>query len=109
MGWPAQLVGVLPERVVRAPWLSAERERAMSCPECGSPFPLSHYGDCRAAVIAPDPSAERGRAAYEEDVRRCPNYHDGTPRKTWGQLTDVEQYTWRANPTARDYAPKDYR
>lgn len=22
----------------------------MSCQECGSPFPLSHYGDCKAAT-----------------------------------------------------------
>jgi len=50
-----------------------------------------------------------GRLAYEEDVRRCPNYDDGTPRKRWDQLTSIEQFTWRQMPKPRDYSPKDYR
>lgn len=28
----------------------AKEGGAMSCPECGSPFPLSHYGDCLLAT-----------------------------------------------------------
>lgn len=35
-----------------------------------------------------------GRDAYEADVRRYPTYHDGTPRKTWAQLSDVERWSW---------------
>lgn len=25
----------------------------MSCPHCGSPFPLSHFGDCRVSEQRP--------------------------------------------------------
>lgn len=46
--------------------------------------------------------ATPGQLAYEEDLRRCPNYHDGTPRKTWDQLT-FERQSWQRNPTPRDY------
>lgn len=35
-----------------------------------------------------------GQIAYEKDVRRIPNYHDGTPRKTWGELDTFLQQTW---------------
>lgn len=43
------------------------------------------------------------REAYEEDVRRKPTYHDGTPRKAWSELGEVEQWTWKRNPTPRTY------
>jgi hypothetical protein len=36
----------------------------------------------------------RGKADYEADVRNRPTYHDGTPRKTWEQLGEVEQWSW---------------
>jgi hypothetical protein len=32
--------------------------------------------------------------AYEADVAKRPTYHDGTPRKTWAQLGDLERSTW---------------
>lgn len=35
-----------------------------------------------------------GREAYEADVARKPLYHDGTPRKTWDQLGEIEQWSW---------------
>lgn len=35
-----------------------------------------------------------GRAAYEADVAKRPTYHDGSPRKTWDQLGDVERWSW---------------
>lgn len=38
-----------------------------------------------------------GRAAYEASVKARPNYHDGTPRKTWEQLGDFERMTWNWN------------
>ena len=40
-----------------------------------------------------------GKQAYEEDVRRKPNYHDGSPRKRWDQLAPEVQNTWNKNPT----------
>lgn len=44
-----------------------------------------------------------GQIAYEEDCRRKPTYHDGTPRKSWEQLDEIEQLSWRRNPTPRNY------
>lgn len=43
----------------------------------------------------------RGQQAYEDDVKQWPTYDDGTPRKTWAQLSEWAQQTWRANPTKR--------
>lgn len=44
--------------------------------------------------------AEPGQALYETDVARRPRYHDGTPRKTWRQLGEVEKWSWaRPVPT----------
>lgn len=37
---------------------------------------------------------DAARLAYEADVRRRPTYHDGTPRKTWEQLGELERSTW---------------
>ncbi len=45
-----------------------------------------------------------GQAAYEEDVRRRPLYHDNTPRKAWSALNEVEQYTWEREPTPREWS-----
>lgn len=36
----------------------------------------------------------KGRRDYEADVRRCPLYHDRTPRKRWDQLAPVMQWSW---------------
>jgi hypothetical protein len=44
-----------------------------------------------------------GQIAYEEDVRRKPNHHDGTSRPAWDQLSDVAQWSWERNPTPRDW------
>ncbi len=35
-----------------------------------------------------------GQIAYEADVAKRPLYHDGTPRKPWTQLGDVEKWSW---------------
>lgn len=42
--------------------------------------------------------AERdaARRNYEADLAARPNYHDGTPRKTWDQLGELERSTWNA-------------
>lgn len=42
-----------------------------------------------------------GRAAYESDCAARPNYHDGTPRKPWSSLGDVERASWEKEPTPR--------
>lgn len=35
-----------------------------------------------------------GKELYEKDLKRQPVYHDGTPRKVWGELNEVQQFTW---------------
>lgn len=42
-----------------------------------------------------------GQLAYEADCAARPVYHDGTTRKPWGDLGDVEQWSWERNPTPR--------
>jgi hypothetical protein len=42
-----------------------------------------------------------GQQAYETDVAREPNYHDGTPRRSWRELGEVERWSWERNPTPR--------
>ncbi len=44
-----------------------------------------------------------GREAYEDDVRRCPTYVDGTARDTWEQLSDLARTSWNRDPTPREY------
>lgn len=45
----------------------------------------------------------KGQVAYEEDLRRKPNYPDGSNRKPWRQLDSVAQQSWERNPTPRCY------
>ena len=47
---------------------------------------------------------DRARAAYEEDCRRWPRYHDGAPRPSWDALSELARSSWRANPTPRGKA-----
>lgn len=49
------------------------------------------------SLIRQDPGL-RGRAAYEASCAAVPNYHDGTPRKTWQQLGQVERWSWERLP-----------
>ena len=35
-----------------------------------------------------------GRDLYEADLIARPHYHDGTKRKTWQQLGDLERRSW---------------
>lgn len=46
-----------------------------------------------------------GREAYEEDVRRCPRYDDGSPRLPWDALPEIAQWSWNRSPTAREHGP----
>lgn len=39
-----------------------------------------------------------GRAAYEASLAACPVYPDGTPRKPWEALGDVERWSWERQP-----------
>ena len=39
-------------------------------------------------------SKTRGQLAYEEDVRRRPNYQDGGPRRTWDSLPYYIKQNW---------------
>lgn len=48
-------------------------------------------------------TATPGEVAYTEDLRRCPHYHDGKPRKSWAQLGAVERESWERKPTPRTY------
>jgi hypothetical protein len=41
---------------------------------------------------------DEARAAYAEELRRCPNYPDGGQRKTWDELPDIAKDAWRRNP-----------
>jgi hypothetical protein len=36
----------------------------------------------------------QGQIDYEKDVKHKPNYHDGTARKKWSELREIEQYSW---------------
>lgn len=42
--------------------------------------------------------ALRGKEAYEADLLARPHYHDGTPRKPWGYLGKIEQWSWERLP-----------
>ena len=42
-----------------------------------------------------------GQRAYEQDVAARPFYEDGTRRKTWAQLGEVEHLSWERSPTPR--------
>lgn len=48
-----------------------------------------------------------GQLAYEEELRRCPNYPDGSPRPAWDDLTsrygEWLRKAWEMNPTPRTY------
>lgn len=44
-----------------------------------------------------------GEAAYTEDCRCMPYYHDGAIRKTWSELSAAEKDTWNRNKTARKW------
>jgi len=42
-----------------------------------------------------------GQVAYESELIARQNYHDGTPRRTWAQLSSAVRDTWERNPTPR--------
>lgn len=42
-----------------------------------------------------------GQIAYEADCAYEPNYHDGTKRNRWEQLSYCAKDSWERNPTPR--------
>lgn len=63
--------------------------------------------------MEPEPMANDqktpGQLAYEEDCRRCPHHHDGSPRRAWSEIGDVARWSWERNPTPRDYGTERAR
>lgn len=47
-----------------------------------------------------------GREAYEEDCRRNPTYHDGTPRRLWDEISEIAQYSWNRDPRPRTFSTR---
>jgi hypothetical protein len=46
---------------------------------------------CEAAKQA---AKSPGQLDYERDVARRPTYHDGRPRATWDELSDIARWSW---------------
>lgn len=44
------------------------------------------------------PEHELGRLAYEADLKRNPNYHNGTPRPSWDAIGEVAKWSWSRGP-----------
>lgn len=71
----------------------------MSCRECGSPFPLSHYGDCRVATglkpaVQPQDGTELYYAHMEADRNEAEDaYFNARPQLA---RTLAEQSIFRA-------------
>lgn len=49
----------------------------------------------------------KGQRAYEADLLRWPNYHDGKPRRAWSQLSEIARWSWEKNPYPLPCAPED--
>lgn len=48
-----------------------------------------------------------GQLAYERDLIKCPNYHDGKPRRPWDALDAIARHSWEKNPTDRGAQSKE--
>jgi hypothetical protein len=40
------------------------------------------------------PTKSPGEIAYYADVAKCPRYHDGARRKTWGEVPPFARQHW---------------
>lgn len=58
--------------------------------------------DASAVTGELEPPKLYGQAGYEADLAKRPAYHDGTPRKPWAQLGELERSTWE-KPHAAAY------
>lgn len=45
-----------------------------------------------------------GQIAYETECAACPDYHDGTPRRAWADLSEHARQSWERDPTPRPWA-----
>lgn len=57
-----------------------------------SPGCCAHCGLFHSSAKCPPQMA--GRELYEADLLDRPTYHDGSPRKTWEQLSEVARWSW---------------
>ncbi len=48
-----------------------------------------------------------GQTAYEADLARKPEYHNGQKRPAWEDLDEIAQGSWERNPTARKWGEKE--
>lgn len=37
---------------------------------------------------------QAGQAAYEVDCEKRPNYHDGSRRRAWHELSEIARWSW---------------
>lgn len=47
-----------------------------------------------------------GQVDYEADLKRRPNYHDGSPRKSWDELDDIARWSWEKGAHPLDKNPE---
>jgi len=90
------------------PWQSDFLNRLEKLPSADKSFVLEfprrsrksyNYEQIKAAMARQYTPQE----AYEEDVRRCPLYGNGSPRPSWASLTPNVRRTWQRNPTPRNF------
>lgn len=84
------------------------------CKSCGQTTHIDFIGRCNKCHDRDEREAA-GRAAYEEDVRRCPTYMFGTDpetgkptdgtvkRRSWDEIDEAARESWRENPNPTDY------
>lgn len=85
-------------RAQQALYNSIGRELAAKCVKVAS-APVEPH-----PAFSPDVFAT-GREAYEDDLTRTPRYLDGGARPAWDELSEVAQWSWNRNPTAREHCP----
>lgn len=68
----------------------------------GTAYPATLASPTQPAQTSPPSIEEKARAAYEEDCRRRPTYHDGAPRVGWGALPEFVKDSWRRTPIPKN-------
>jgi hypothetical protein len=66
-------------------------------------YPGMSPAEVSAQILQRERAVKAACTAYCQDLKACPTYQDGTPRKTWWQLDQLERETWIKNPTPRTY------
>lgn len=52
-------------------------------------------------MMAGTETKSQSQIDYEADVSRKPTYHDGTPRKTWSELSAIARWSWERGSAKR--------